>query len=491
MLKYSVIALSLLLLVSCKKEILVFNGGPNEQLELPLILQLNGKDCFYDDATGLLKYAIGETALETFSPHTVFQEPATVLFAGKALKNHTANHLGPLELNKRYPLDILMHGQVRHLQLEFTDRPMVRIVTFDKIANEPKTLAKMTVNYTEPDKTPAVDWIGIEQRGASSLSFDKKSYGVGVYADKSTDHPVMRSYFGLQANTKWILDAMYVDKARCRNKASFSVWGAMGEAENHPKIRSVFVEVFLNNRSIGLYCLNENYSEELLGLQQQSVFYKGVDNSEVTFFNQLPGQEPLSARWAEWEQRLPDPSNNIVWDDFRTLSTLIVKGSDAEFSQSIGSLIDLENVMDYYLFVNLCGGTDNLGKNWHFLKRSPAGKFIIVPWDLDATWGRNAFGSLQAPNVHITNRLFERLKELNPGNYNHRLRQRWAQLRLTHFSQQQLFTVFSDNYQMLDRHNILEIENALWHQSLDLEQEQAYIKSWITARLSYLDARFE
>lgn len=480
----------MLALASCKKESIFFDGAPDENFELPLILQLDAKECFYDEASGLLKYAIAGNALEDFSPYTVFQAHSTVVFEGKALTNNSVNALGCIQLNKRYAVDITTQGKTRHFQLEFTDIPMMRIVSFDKIRNEPKTLAKMTLNDAGSSE-PLTHWIGIELRGASSLSLDKKSYGFGVYADKSTNHAVPSSFFGLKENSKWILDAMYVDKAHCRNKASFSLWASMGEAGDHPRIRSVFVEVFLNNKSVGLYCLNENYTESFLGLSEQSVLYKGLDNSEVTFFRQLPVQKPVSARWGDWEQKFPDPSKHIVWGDFQALSTLIVNGSDQAFTQSIGSMLDLDNVIDYYLFINLCGGTDNTGKNWQFLKRSASDKFIIVPWDLDATWGRNAVGEPQTPYGEITNRLFERLKSLDPENYNQRLTQRWSQLRADQFSEHNLLSLFSDNFSVLDHYHIMETENTVWNQSFDIGMEQAYIELWIGSRLMYLDQLFQ
>ncbi len=487
--KYFAIALSFLLLVSCKKEVVVYDGLPNEQFELPLILKLNGKECFYDESNGLLKYSLEENACGDFRPYTEFQAYSTIVLDGKALKNKSENDLDIIELHKRYSLEITVRGKTKHLQLEFTDMPLIRIVSFDKIANEPKTLAKMTLNYAEEDKISDIHWIGIELRGASSLSFDKKSYGIGVYSDKSTDHSVACSFFNLKENSKWILDAMYIDKGRCRNKTSFSLWASMGETSAHPYIHSVFTEVFLNNKSIGLYCFNENFSEELLDLNKQSVFYNGLDNSEVTYFNRLPEQEPTSARWGDWGQKFPNPSKHLVWGDFKALSNLIVKGTDAEFTQSIGSLIDLDNVIDYYLFINLCGGTDNLGKNWHFLKKSPADKFLIVPWDLDGTWGKNTVGEPHNLNV-LSNRFFDRLKDLNPENYNQRIRQRWTQLRSNQFSEAHILALFDDNFSRLQHYGILQTENNLWHQSLGIEQEQAYVESWVINRLAYLDELF-
>jgi spore coat protein CotH len=349
----------------------------------------------------------------------------------------------------------------------------------------------MTVNYPESLNEVATDWIGIELRGASSLKYEKNSFGIDIFSGKSTDDHVSRSYFNLKKNSKWILDAMYIDKARCRKKVSNALWESTSKTGDQTTVRSVYTEVFLNNKSLGLYCFTENYSEEFLNLNSQSVLYKGIDNSLVTYFNELPSGNPASSKWADWEQKFPNPSERIVWDDFKSLSELIVNGSDAAFTESIASMINLDNVIDYYLFINLCGGADNLGKNWQFLKYSPTAKFIIVPWDLDATWGRNATGDMQTFENQLTNRLFERLQSSNPENYNQRLKQRWHQLRSEQFSESHLIALFSDNFSSLQHSTILETENRLYQQSLNLQQEQAYIATWIINRLHYLDELFQ
>jgi hypothetical protein len=488
--KYLIIAVSVLLCCSCKKELVIFNPAPNENLELSLILKLNGKECFYDETNELLKYSLDQNELENFSPFTEFQTYSTIYFNGIQLKNNAINAIGTIELNKTYSVEVVTNGEKKHFQLLFTNMPLVRIVLLDEITNEPKSLAKMTINYAGINRVSTVDWIGIEQRGASSLSFGKKSYGIGIFSDKSTDNPTSRSYFELDESHNWILDAMYIDKSRCRNKVSFSLWASMGDAADHARIHSVFVEVFLNNKSIGLYCFNEDYSEKLLNLNHQSRLYKGIDNSEITFFKKLPKTAPISARWDDWEQKYPSPSMHIVWDEFKSFKTLVIEGTDNEFNQSIESVIDLNNVIDYYLFVNLIGGMDNVGKNWHFLKRSSSEKFIIVPWDLDATWGRNASG-IPVNYYQLTNRLFERLRELNPEHYNQRLVNRWNELRLNQFSETNLSALFSANFTELNNYQVIDVENRLWNQSLNIAQEEIFINDWFLDRLAYLDLVFQ
>lgn len=491
MAKFLLILLTITVLVSCKKEIVVFDNDPDTQFELPLILKLNDKNCFYDAGNNLLKYSLDQVSLNNFSPVVQFQDFSTVVFEGKQLQNNEPNELGNIELHKVYSLEITTEGQTKKMKLVFTDIPMIQVVTFDKIPNEPKALARMTVNYPEKGSASQVDWIGIEQRGASSLSYDKKSYGLTVYANKNTSNPVSRSYFNFSQNEDWILDAMYVDGSRLRNKTSFELWASLGEYTQHDAIHSRFVEVFLNNESVGLYNFSENFTKELLKLNSSSVYYRGNDNSDVTFFQRLASDKPNAGTWGEWEQKYPKPSKQINWTDFNALSNLIVKSSDAEFKNKIGQQIDLDNVIDYYLFINLCGGFDNVGKNWGFLKRNPSDKFTILPWDLDATWGRTAFGAESNGASLVTNGFFQRLESVNPDNFNQRVKQRWKVLRDNQFSRSNLMTLFQSNMHQLLDYKIIQQENSLWNLSLNLQLEESFIEIWILARLDALDSQFE
>jgi len=477
------------LLVSCKKEIVVFDDDPNAQFELPLILQLNAKNCCFDAQNGLLKYSLDKASLDHFSPFIHFQDFSSLTFDGKLLQNNAINDLGTIELHKVYTLKVTTEGKTEIFGLVFTNIPIIQLVTFDDIPNEPKALARMTLNYPETGKTSQTDWIGIELRGASSLSYPKKSYGITTYGDASTSHAVHRSYFDFAPNEDWILDAMYIDASRLRNKTSFELWSSLGPG--HDAIQARFVEVFLNNRSVGLYDFSDNLNAASLQLNSTSVYYRGTDNTETTFFEQLPHGEPNSANWGDWEQKYPKPSRQINWADFSALSKLITQADDGEFKNKIGQQVDLDNVIDYYLFINLCGGFDNVGKNWSFLKRNPSDKFTLVPWDLDATWGRTAFGEEAGISSLVTNAFFQRLLSVNPDDFRERLHTRWEALRANQFSLNNLRMRFATNAEELNDYRIIQHENTLWNQSLNLQAEKSVIDTWIINRLAMLDLVFQ
>ena len=477
--------------MACQKTEIIFDSDANYNLELPLLLNLDGKSCALDAQNGILKYSIDEISLENFSPYVEFQTYSTVAFGTTKLSNGAINHLGNLELNKVYHITINTRDETNKLTLLFTDIPIIQIVALNPIINGVKTLSRLNINYPEKEKKTDKNWAGIEQRGSSSLKYDKKSFGIGLFSDKSTDAPLSKSFFGLKSNRKWILDAMFIDQSRLRNKASFDLWNSMPGPANHSGIESRFVEVFVNHQSQGIYCFTEIYTEEFLDMNSQSVLYKGADNSAVTSFDVLAKRAPNSKKWGDWEQEFPNPSKTIVWKDFEALSKLIVNGSNAEFKHKIAQLIDIDNVIDYFLFINLCGAKDNIGKNWFFFKEDHSSKFNLLPWDMDRTWGKSRFGEEVISSIIVTNRFFERLEEIDPVNYRMRLKERWKELRSLEFSEDNLIDLFTADFSELNSYKIIDLENKLWGIDLNLKNEQSYIVSWIDNRLKFLDEHFE
>jgi spore coat protein H len=488
--KTLVYILGVFLIISCTKKVAVFDNNANANFVLPLIFKLNSKNCVYDSETKTLKYSLDANSLTQFSPLVEFQEYSEIKLNGVSLVNKTINNIGDVELYKEYNLTVTILGEVNLLKLVFTAIPLVQIVTLDRITNEPKILGKLLVNYPSSQSHPVESWIGIEVRGKSTIGLDKKSYGFELYNDRYLSNIRFDSFFDMKPNNKWILDAMFIDASCLRNKTTFDVWKSMSTDSSKIAIKSKFVEVFLNSKSLGLYCFNESYTKQFLNLNNQSVFYTGIDNSDATKFYDVPNSIFNSGLWGEWEQKYPNPSQYINWGDFKALNELVVNVTDTEFINTIEQKLDLTNVIDYYIFVNLCNGYDNVGKNWFFLKKNYTDKFQIVPWDLDATWGKNSQGELLNSTTLVTNGLFERLVTLNPNNFKGRLKNRWNSLRISSFSETNIQNLFETNFNKLNDYQIIEVENSVWNKNVNLNSEKNYINSWISSRLTFLDNYF-
>ncbi len=429
---------------------------------------------------------------------------------------------------------------VASVRLAFTFMPLVEV-------NVPScnsdTYTRGTLRVTDPD-TEGQDqtWTAdFRYRGASSLSYDKKSYAIKLRdADgKSADG----SFFGLREDNNWILDAMAVDQACMRNRVSTDLWNDFAtqpyyqrdgrEDEALTGTRGRFVEVFLNGTYHGIYCMTEKLDRKQLKLKKYKEAEDGKpDAIRGTLFksNQwcyevLMGHEPDvkhypgtaprpydnnngQETWAEFEVDYPDyEDERIDWGPLWRAINFVATSSDATFRDSVESYFDVPVLRDYYLFIELMLATDNHGKNMFFFnynqQEDPDSKKIgIAPWDLDGTWGRRWDGSDQYTAAgqdfetflwayeHGTLTLYDRLASTSET-WRNSLATRYAQLRETQFSETALTGRFRAYADLFAESGADKRESRRWSSyHPDLQADVEYICEWIGQRLQWLDKQY-
>jgi len=301
----------------------------------------------------------------------------------------------------------------------------------------------------------------------------------------------------------WILDAMYIDDLRMRNRISFEVWERISSTPEEdqmyglfPGIKCRFVELFINNRYAGLYCLNEKLDERLLQFTSDQyelggVIYKAIDWSDgSTGFESYDSVPPDHYLWDGWEIIYPD--HKYEWEPLAALRSFVVQSNDEVFKDEIGNLIDLDNAVDYYLFINLLLAYDNTGKNTFLTRYSEHSRFFIIPWDIEASWGRMWDGTDSNTWGILDNNLFKRLIYTDAEDFNQRLYSTWNEYRETAFHEDSLMLPIHKYYTLLKNSGAIERENSRWEGvSIDLDQEYSYIDEWLEARLEYLDDQFD
>ena len=471
---------------SCYKEKVILNSEPNHILELPLILKINDKYCHFDNETNTLRYSIENMTTGSFEAKIEFQEQSEVYFNNKLLENNTINNLGNIKINENYNITIITNKTTLNLTLQFTTIPVVQIITHDQIIDEPKTIGRIIINYPEITKSTTTSYIGIEHRGGSSQSNFKKSFGFSFLNSLKIDDVALKSIFDLPPNTQWWLDAMYIDQARLRNKASFEIWNTIQGDDNYG-INSSFVELYINNEHQGLYCANQLINDELLNLSSiDAVLYKAIEwnGTKFDFYSE---EISTSKYWDGWEQKFPDENNRINWEPLSHLRNVVLNYSDDDFVSEITNVININNFIDYYIFLNLILGWDNRGKNTFLARRSKNNPLFIIPWDLDGVLGRNWDSSQTGYTDILTNGLYDRLLLLNPDNFKNKLTNRWFYLRNNELSNANLIEILEFNFSQLNNSDIISLENTIWGIKLSLGEEQLYINEWLINRTGFLD----
>ena len=147
----------LMLSEACYKEEVIFNSEPDSLLELSLILRINEKDCALDYNTGSLRYPISEDKIPGFEALIEFQDYSVIYFEDQLLINNKINNLGDIEINMPYKVTVITNNLVTELILTFSNLPIIQIVLADKIFDDPKSLAKVSVNY--PDRKTISSYI--------------------------------------------------------------------------------------------------------------------------------------------------------------------------------------------------------------------------------------------------------------------------------------------------------------------------------------------
>lgn len=387
--------------------------------------------------------------------------------------------------------------------LYFTSFPLVEIKTQASQAisnNDNRTKGTFTLaNANDPLFTSDM---GIRVRGNVSRSFPKKSYNMELWQDPAGDEEREVSLLNMREDSKWYLLAMYNEPLRLNNATSHAIWLNMHKlyyADQEPKansaIRTKYCDVFINGAYAGVYLFTEPMDRKQLQLKKtaddgsiRGELYKSDGWTGANQFTEVPASptNPSAELWAGWEMDYPDP----YWTNLYELVKSLVGSPADAFKTTVSQKLKLDNVIDYYLFLNLTYATDNTGNN-QFLARYKANEpYFFIPWDLDGTYGYTTqFTRFEDARKMLTNGLFERLLALDPDGFKAKMRNRWFALRRNELSTQTLKNRFAANYNLLTTEGAYARETMKWTTSVNTG-DFSIVNSWLENRLRFLDEYF-
>lgn len=501
-----------LLLLRCEKEKeeeIIDPGQTN--IDYSLCLRLGRASCAYDEASDIYYYPVQSDTVLNYNTLVSYGTAVKEIYLnGKKLLNKSYNNLGTIYTNKSYELKACFVNDSTEIhELVFIVFPTVQIFTNTEIVDEPKTVGKLILNnpnYQDDNifsrETELL--IGIEIRGNIYLGRPKSSYGFEIWTDEfGTDNEDI-SLLGLREDDDWILDAMYGDLMRMRNRVAFQIWNSMAKlyySYEEPQalcgIHGKFVEVFINNEYQGIYSLNEELDRKQLKLKRftnitRGLLYKGEEWGEnvTSFYNYTDTCSGIN--WDGWEIQYPKPEQQILWDPLYNLTKFVVESDDNSFKDSIHNYIDIDNAADYYIFINYIGATDNMGKNIFLARYDTNTVFFLAPWDMDWSFGRYWDTIAIGYTGVSTNNLFERLLEVDPDNYKSKLKERWEFLIENDLEQDKVISQFKAYHNRFVNNGVIERENNKWtNAGINTEEELLYIEDWLKNRINYLNGYFK
>ncbi len=354
-----------------------------------------------------------------------------------------------------------------------------------------------------------------------------------------------RKFFGLRNDNSWILESCQVDMLRIRNRMLTDLWNDYSVrpyyADKEPKAktgtRGRFVELVLNGKYRGIYCMTENMDRKQLKLKKydettgeiHGQLWKSKDWSYAVFMghnrdqNYYPGTSPVSYNnssesWDQYYVKYPDIEDvsPTDWQVLYDAVNFVCTASDADFKSQVDTYFDIPVIIDYYVLMETILSSDNHGKNMFFAVYDKAvdKKITLAVWDMDAAMGQRWSDYYYHSNImrpdqdyaqYITNNehgdynLFRRLRNTDACDFNMQVRLRYRDLRQKELATDALISRFQQQVDELKTAGAAARESARWSYDTDVEghkidfdEEMSYLSDWITRRMDYLDkTRFD
>lgn len=382
------------------------------------------------------------------------------------------------------------------------------------------------LNGLMDEATDYLGLMGIELRGQSSQQFPKKGYGVELRNRAGADSSV--SLLGMPAESDWVFSAPYSDKSMLRNAITYELGRKMGPTWQ-PRFK--WCELYLNGEYQGVYMLIEKIKrgadrvdvnklkpDEITGDNLTGGYIVKVDKtwdlSGAEYFNTYPSNRYYNARtysftyvYPKWDE-IATPQKTYLQTYLTTAENVLNGATFKDPVDGFRKYMDLNSFVDFQVINEFANNVDGYRYSTFFYKKkdSDGGKLFAGPlWDFDLCYGNVDYSDFNlatdewlyphfGPNEGYPMHWWARLME--DEQYRQAFAKRWKALREGPFNTDSIRDDIDRHIQYLgesvnrnfDKWTILGVH--VWPNyfvGTTYKEEIDYLKTWITARLSWMD----
>lgn len=369
-------------------------------------------------------------------------------------------------------------------------------------------------------------------RGATARSFlMKPSLNMKLRTDDysaSQDSMLL----GMRSISKWILDAMAIDRICMRNRIAMDVWNEYSplpydtDFGGRSGTEGRFIEMYINGEYKGIYCMSDHINRKLLNLKKydekknlvRGVLYKS-GTEDIANQNERNFTDDWKTGTISWHNawELKEPEDYECKEAWEPLIDLF---DNRKTYAEVKKYFFLDNLVDYQLHIMAFGIADNWGNKNHYFSirniqkdiddsdptEAARRKCIVSPWDLDCALGGKYNGSAYNGNDYTNWSPQDVVK--NGGcypfavcqaetEYNDLLKKRWEELRVGAFSKENInkrleayrdLFLNSGAWQRMTEHFNAQSEKPMYVD--DLAKEITYIEEWYSQQYDKMDAYF-
>ncbi len=323
---------------------------------------------------------------------------------------------------------------------------------------------------------------GIRFKGHTTRYYPKKPFKIRFKKGQELD-----GYRNLGLN------AMYTDKSFLREKIVWDFLKKMGAVAPE----TYYANLYINDKNYGLYLFVERIDDtfelnpEKYGFNRGGSMYEPPDGTNCgNLF--IPADTMDYYRC--YEKKFPADSN---YSDLIQLIQAINSTQVDNFHNLIDTLFYGDCVLDWLVINALSSMGDTYNKNYYLYRDSVFGKWLVIPWDYDLSFGRNGDFNLPYPlNLLNDNFAYWYPPDLTgPDNplkskffANQTLRQRFEQkidsLLRYEFNEQKMYS-YIDSLAGLIRSYVY-MDDFKWGTNEEFEEQVEALKYYITARRLFL-----
>lgn len=176
-----------------------------------------------------------------------------------------------------------------------------------------------------------------------------------------------------------------------RNKLSLDFFSELGTLS--PKANYVYVKI--NGKNEGIYLELESVDEHFLAKRKEAkgaIFYAVDDDANFSLMSDLEKETKTSLELG-YEKKTGTEEDDFYLQDMIFKINTVPK---AQFKEEITKHIDVEKYLRWLAGIVFTSNYDGFVHNYALYRSSETGLFEVIPWDYDATWGRDIHGERMA-----------------------------------------------------------------------------------------------
>ena len=252
---------------------------------------------------------------------------------------------------------------------------------------------KLTINKKKIE-------IDIAYRGSHIRELRKKSYHASFY--KPTAY----------RNAKEVhINAEYMDPSLMRNKLSLDFFNDIGCLS--PKSRFVYLKI--NGKNEGIYLELESVDEFFLEnrkLPKGAIIYAVDGDANFSLVSELDNEVKKSLTLG-YERKCGTEQDEYYLQEMIIKINTISRG---EFENEIVKYLNVDKYLRWLAGVVFTQNFDGFVHNYALYRNGETGLFEVIPWDYDATWGRDVNGEVMEEDylrIEGFNTLTARILDVN------------------------------------------------------------------------------